>query len=193
VRRRLQLDGARAYLGDYEPLAARASRWSRVLAARSRGLLAAAEGDPAAAVETLQRALAEDQQQTYPFERARTLLALGAARRHAGRRKTARDALDQALAIFLRLGARPWAAKTDAELRRISGRKPASDELTETERRVATLAAHGRHNKEIAAELFIGIGTVESHLSRVYRKLGLRSRAELARRLANQHDDAANV
>jgi tetratricopeptide (TPR) repeat protein len=167
VRRRLQLDGARAYLGDYEPLAARASRWSRVLAARSRGLLAAAEGDPAAAVETLQRALAEDQQQTYPFERARTLLALGAARRHAGRRKTARDALDQALAIFLRLGARPWAAKTDAELRRISGRKPASDELTETERRVATLATSGASQTTLRRR---PATTKQRHLARAARR-----------------------
>ena len=80
------------------------------------------------------------------------------------------------------MGARPWAEKTRAELRRISGRGAGqSDELTEVERDVAQLAAEGRRNKEIAAELFVTVGTVEAHLTRVYRKLGVRSRAELAR------------
>lgn len=66
-------------------------------------------------------------------------------------------------------------------LKRVSG----SEELTEVERRVAALAAHGRHNKEIAVELHIGVGTVDAHLSRVYRKYGVRSRAELARWFAS--------
>jgi DNA-binding NarL/FixJ family response regulator len=100
-------------------------------------------------------------------------------RRQAQQRRAAREALDQALAIFEELGARLWAEKARTELRRISGRAPASDELTETERRVAELAASGRTNREIAAELYMGVSTVEGHLSRVYRKLGVR-RAELA-------------
>ena len=100
--------------------------------------------------------------------------------RRAQQKKASRQALEQALAIFEDLGARPWAERARAELRRISGRAPASDELTETERRVAELAARGRSNKEIAAELFMGLSTVEAHLSRVYRKLGIRSRAGLA-------------
>ena len=87
------------------------------------------------------------------------------------------------MAIFEQLGARLWAEKARAELRRISGRAPASEELTETEQRVAELAAQGRTNKQIAAELYMGVSTVESHLSRVYRKLGVR-RAGLAARLA---------
>jgi DNA-binding CsgD family transcriptional regulator len=188
-----ELEQARADLRQYEELAAHASRWSRVVAARSRGLLSAAENDVAAATAAFERALAEDQQRTYPFERARTLLALGAVRRHAGQRRAARDALDEALEVFTALGAVPWTDKARAESKRISGRRPPTEELTEAERRVATLAAHGRHNKEIAAELFIGVGTVEAHLSRVYRKLGLRSRAELARQLAKQEEDSAKV
>ncbi len=82
--------------------------------------------------------------------------------------------------------------ESPAELRRISGRRPASEELTETELRVAALAAQGRTNKEIAAELFMGVSTVEMHLSRVYRKLGVR-RAELAARLATPLDETAEV
>ena len=104
-------------------------------------------------------------------------------RRQAQQKKAAREALEQALAIFEELGARLWAEKARAELRRISGRRDASDELTETERRVAELAAHGRTNKEIAAQLFMGVSTVEAHLSHVYRKLGVRSRTDLATRL----------
>ena len=79
-----------------------------------------------------------------------------------------------------------------AELKRISGRAPASDELTETERRVAELAGQGRTNKQIAAELFMGLSTVEAHLSNVYRKLGVR-RAELATRLADPKGEFAKA
>jgi len=74
------------------------------------------------------------------------------------------------------------------ELRRISGRRTSSEELTETERRVAELAGRGHTNKEIAAELYMGVSTVEAHLSRVYRKLGLRSRTELAGRISPRED-----
>ena len=71
------------------------------------------------------------------------------------------------------------------ELRRVSGRRPADDGLTEAERRVAALAADGLRNKEIAARLVIDVRTVETHLSRAYRKLGVRSRSELASRFSN--------
>ena len=134
----------------------------------------------AGASSAFERALAELDGQPFPLERGRTLLCLGMVRRQAQQKKASRQALEQALAIFEDLGARLWAERARAELRRISGRAPASDELTETERRVAELAARGRSNKEIAAELFMGLSTVEAHLSRVYRKLGIRSRAGLA-------------
>ena len=111
------------------------------------------------------------------------MLGLGVVRRQAMHKKAAREALEQALAIFEEVGARLWAEKARAELARISGRRAGGDELTETEARVAELAAAGRSNKEIAAELFMGLSTVESHLSRVYRKLGVRSRAGLGSRL----------
>jgi ATP/maltotriose-dependent transcriptional regulator MalT len=179
-----ELDKARAYLEQYEANALRlGSPGTIACAARCRGLICAAENDFEEAFRAFERALVEPPE-PWPFERGRTLLCLGTVRRQAQQKKTARDALDQALAIFEELGARLWAEKAHAELRRISGRRPADEELTETERRVADLAAVGRSNKEIAAELFMGVSTVEAHLSRVYRKLGIRSRAGLAGRLA---------
>ncbi len=83
----------------------------------------------------------------------------------------------------LALGAALWAEKTAAELARIPGRGRASSELTETERRVAELVADGLSNKEVAARLFVSVRAVEANLSKVYAKLGVRSRSQLAARL----------
>jgi DNA-binding CsgD family transcriptional regulator len=105
-------------------------------------------------------------------------------RRQAQQKRAAREALDLALAVFVELEAPLWSERTRGELRRISGRQPAPDWLTETELRVASLAARGRSNREIAAELFMAVSTVEMHLSRVYRKLGIRSRSGLSTQLA---------
>ena len=99
------------------------------------GLLAAAEGDLTVSFEAFERALGTLEGLQYPLERGRTLLCLGTVRRQAQQKKAAREALEQALAIFEELGARLWAEKARAELKRISGRPPASEELTETERR----------------------------------------------------------
>jgi DNA-binding CsgD family transcriptional regulator len=179
-----ELEQARSYLDQHELHARRVgSPWAVAGAARCRGLLAAAEGDLEAAFEAFEAALASLDGPPYPFERSRALLSLGVVRRQAQQKKAARDALEEALAIFEELGARLWVEKARAELGRISGRRTVSDELTETEGQVAALAAKGRSNKEIAAELHMGVSTVEAHLSRVYRKLGIRSRAGLAGRL----------
>jgi DNA-binding CsgD family transcriptional regulator len=179
-----ELEQARAYLDEFEQNARHFGSQYTMAAGvmRCRGLLLAAEGDLEDAFETFEGGLIE-QSERWPFERARTLLCLGTVRRQAQQKKAAREALEQALAVFEELGARLWAEKARAELKRISGRAPASDELTESERRVAELAARGRTNREIAAELFMGMSTVEAHLSHVYRKLGVR-RAELATRLS---------
>jgi DNA-binding CsgD family transcriptional regulator/Cdc6-like AAA superfamily ATPase len=177
-----ELGKACAYLEQYELNAkSLGSPFAVAGAARCRGLLSAAEGDLSAATATFENSLADTA--PFPLERGRTLLCLGSAQRQAQQKKAARETLQQALAIFEELGARLWAEKAHAELRRISGRSPASDKLTETERRVAELAARGRTNKQIAAELYMGLSTVEAHLSHVYRKLGVR-RAELAAQLA---------
>ena len=87
-------------------------------------------------------------------------------------------------AIFGSLRSPLWLARVEAEERRLGGRRPANGTLTPTEARVAALAGQGLRNAEIAAQLFVSPKTVEATLSRVYRKVGVRSRTELAHRLA---------
>jgi DNA-binding NarL/FixJ family response regulator len=116
------------------------------------------------------------------FGGARALLALGVVRRRARQKRPAREAIESAQVRFETLGAAGWAAKARTELGRIGGRTRAEG-LTAAEQRVATLVAEGRTNREVAAALFLAERTVASHLSRVYAKLGVRSRTELARKL----------
>ncbi len=89
-----------------------------------------------------------------------------------------------ALTLFERFGAGEWAARAQAELARVGLRRPAPGELTESELRVAELAAAGLTNREVAARLYVSPKTVEANLARVYRKLGIHSRAELGARVA---------
>jgi DNA-binding CsgD family transcriptional regulator len=180
---------AEELLDQLDGVAARATRHSRSVAARSRGLLLLAQGDDAGAIAAFERAL-QEAGDLYPLERGRTLLALGTAHRHARRTRDARTTLEGAVTLFDAAGARLWREKAAAELGRVSGRRPHGDGLTAAELRVAELAAQGKQNKEIAATLFLGVSTVEMHLSRAYRKLGVRSRTELAGRL---RDAAPNL
>ena len=188
-----ELERAQFYLDDYEELAQRSgSPWALGVAARCRGMLAFARGQAEVAFAAFERALAEHDRTSSDFERGRTLLALGSVRRRARQRAAARTALDQARERFDAVGAQLWAARASDELERISGRRPSAD-LTATEGRVAHLAARGRMNKEIAAELYMSVHTVEAHLSRAYRKLGIRSRTELAQRLVAPRDAPAKM
>jgi DNA-binding CsgD family transcriptional regulator len=163
--------------------------WALATAARGRGLLAAARGNPQDALTHLQQALQEHKRVTRPFELARTLRAHGMVLRRHKHKAAAKAALEQALGIFERLGARLWADATSAELGRV-GLRPAAPVgergITAAEARVAELVAAGRSNQEVAGELFMSPKTVEAHLSRIYRKLGVRSRAELAHKLARR-------
>src|SRR6185312_4834050 len=161
------------------------THWPAALAARTRGLVAEAQGDREAALEALATAVAHHEALPLPFDRARTLLALGAAQRRARRKREARATLEKAAEVLDGLGAPLWAARAREELGRISGRASATGALTASERRVAELVAQGRKNREIAAELVVTPRTVEAHLTRIYAKLGVRSRAELASRLAS--------
>ena len=148
-------------------------------AARCRALLAAADGDLDAALAEAQAALEHHRDLPVPFERARTLIVFGTLHRRAKHKAAARAALEEAVEILGGMGARLWAERARAELGRIGGRARA-DGLTPTEQRVAELVADGRSNKEVAAELFVSVRTVEANLTRVYAKLGVRSRTELA-------------
>jgi DNA-binding CsgD family transcriptional regulator len=151
------------------------------VAARSRGLLSAARGDLEEAAADLERALDHHARLEHPLERGRTLLVRGAVQRRALQRRAARESLAEALDAFERLGATLWAERARAEAARIGGRAPSSVALTPTEEQVARLVAEGRTNKEVAEALFLSVRTVEWNLARIYRKLGVRSRAELTR------------
>ncbi|TMM30265.1 MAG: helix-turn-helix transcriptional regulator, partial [Actinobacteria bacterium] len=176
-----RVDEAVRVVDRWEADASRLAR-DRVLAhvTRCRGLVAAARGAVDEAVALLEHAVERHDEAGDAFGRARALLALGVVRRRARQKRAARDAISAALAVFEQLGAATWIEKAGAELGRIGGRTRAKG-LTAAERRVAALVAEGRTNREVAAALFLGERTVETHLSHVYAKLGVRSRAELAR------------
>jgi DNA-binding CsgD family transcriptional regulator len=153
-------------------------------AARCRGQLVSARGDPAAGVEILARARADAERLGHPFELARIVLAEGTALRRAKRIAEAREALNDAASMFETLGAALWAQRARAELARLGGRPARSRELTPTEQQIADLVATGRSNYEVAQTLHVSPKTVEWNLSKIYKKLRVSSRTELAAKLA---------
>ncbi|OBA73680.1 hypothetical protein A5641_04815 [Mycobacterium sp. 1554424.7] len=157
--------------------------WMLAVGARCRAMLLAARGDLGAATATAQTAMAEHDRLPMPFERARTQLLLGQLQRRQRHRDAARANLVAALAVFDELETPLWSAKARASLARSDITRGPTKLLTSGERRVAELAASGMTNREVAATLFISPKTVEVHLSRVYRKLDVRTRAELVRRI----------
>jgi DNA-binding CsgD family transcriptional regulator len=178
-----RVDEALRVIDRWEADATRLGR-DRVLAhvTRCRGLVAAARGAVDEATALLELAVARHQEVGDVFGRARALLALGMILRRARQKRAARDAIGAALADFEDLGAATWIERARDELGRIGGRTR-EEGLTAAERRVAALVAAGRTNREVADQLFLGERTVAGHLTRVYAKLGVRSRTELARRL----------
>jgi DNA-binding CsgD family transcriptional regulator len=176
-----RLDEAEALLAPFEEAGRNLDRaWSIATGARCRALVLAARGDLAGASAAADEAVQQHDRLPLPFELGRTLLVRGTVERRAKRKREARETLAKALEMFDGLGAALWADKTRAELARIGGRAPSSLELTPTEDRVAALVAGGSTNREAADALFISIHTVEANLKRIYRKLGVRSRTELA-------------
>jgi DNA-binding CsgD family transcriptional regulator len=182
-----ELEEAAEWLADLED-------WSRSVdapavaatAARCRGLPRAARGDHDGALEALTQAARAFQRLPVPFERGRTLLALGTLQRRAKQRGAAQASLGAALAGFQALGARLWAEQARSQLAQLGGRPPQDARLTPTETQIAALVAQGRTNRQVAAALFVSPKTVEWNLSKVYKKLHVRSRAELAAKLARR-------
>jgi DNA-binding CsgD family transcriptional regulator len=118
-----------------------------------------------------------------PFELARTLLVKGSLERRRKQRNAAASTLGTAYDLFTGLGSPLWAKKARIELDRIGIRSQAQSSLTPVEERIARLASEGHNNREIADLLFISRKTVEANLTHVYRKLGIRSRAQLGQAL----------
>ena len=162
-------------------------------AARCRALMSAALGDPPGALLELERSFAEHERVAMPFESARSRLINGEILRRMKRKRESRESLEEARSQFQELGARLWEARADQALARIGGRSASPTDLSETERQVADVVALGLTNKETADRLFMSVKTVESNLRRVYRKLGVRSRTELARRLRSLQPRRSNV
>lgn len=158
--------------------------WIRALAARSEALVAEARGEEKVAEVAFERALHEHDLQDRPLDRARTLLSWGTMHRRRRQKSSARELLTSALERFEAAGAALWAERTRVELGRIGGRRasPAGG-LSTTESEVARLVAAGRTNREVATALHLSERTVEWNLSKLYRKLEVRSRTELARAL----------
>lgn len=160
--------------------------WAIAVGARCRGLILSAEGEGEAAELALERALTAHERLPMPIERARSLLVLGRIRRRLRKRRSAKTALDEALEIFEEVGSPLWAEQASEEIACLGLRPSAPGDLTPSEERIAKLAAEGLTNREVAASLMVSPKTVEASLARAYRKLGIKSRAELGARMAQR-------
>ena len=184
-----RLDEAEALIDLIEANGRRLGRaWMLAVGARSRAMLVAARGDVRSALEIAELALQHQDRLPMPFERARTQLVKGVLQRRHRQRDAAATTLSNALSEFERLGTPLWATRARAELARAKFSANKVTGLTTGEQRVAELAASGMTNRDVAATLFISPKTVEANLARIYRKLGIHSRAELGRHMARERD-----
>ncbi|MET0510300.1 MAG: LuxR family transcriptional regulator [Thermoleophilaceae bacterium] len=168
------------------------ARWPAAAAARMRALLAQGED----ADEYFEEALSLHQEAELPFESARTKLLYGGHLRRSRRRADARPHLRAALAAFERFGAHPWAERARGELRATGEtarkREPSTiDQLTPQELQISRFVSEGATNREVASKLFLSPRTVEYHLHKVFTKLGIASRGELARLLPDEQQPVA--
>jgi DNA-binding CsgD family transcriptional regulator len=159
--------------------------WAKAVVRRGRAFLALQAGMDDNAVEEMEAAARTFDELGLRFDGARTHLQLGRLLRRYKKSGAARRALNEAASGFDRLGCRGWAEQARTEVSRLGGRRPTPrKELTPSEAQVAELAARGLTNKAIAQQLYLSVYTVEQHLSKAYSKLGVRSRSQLAGRLA---------
>jgi DNA-binding CsgD family transcriptional regulator len=154
--------------------------WIEAVFYRSRAVVRLAEGDLDGAEDAVRRAMDARLELPMPFVHARTLLVQGRLLRRRKEKLAARDALLAAQRTFDRLGARRWSDHAAAELHRLGLRRGPAHDLTPTEERIARLVASGMSNREVAAAAYVTPKTVEAHLGRIYRKLDVRTRRELA-------------
>ncbi|HWG01985.1 MAG TPA: LuxR C-terminal-related transcriptional regulator [Trebonia sp.] len=154
-------------------------------ACRIDALAAAARGSLELATEAASAAVAAHEQSPLRPELARSLLVLGRIERRRKARGASRATLRRARELAAEMGHQPLLAQIDAELPRTAASRPGS-ELTAAERRVAEQIAGGATSREAAAELFISVRTVDTHVASIYRKLGVRSRSELRRALSGE-------
>jgi DNA-binding CsgD family transcriptional regulator len=157
--------------------------WMLAVGARCRAMVLAGRGDITIAIAAVHNALVEHDRLPMPFERARTQLLLGQLALRQRNKDAAVAALRGALTVFEELDTPLWAQRARSELTRIDAAPKTPGVLTAAEQRVAELAATGMTNRDVATTLFISPKTVEATLARVYRKLGIRSRAELGQRM----------
>ncbi len=177
-----ELDEAGRVAAQIVELAERSGRARGAAEAlRARAHVAAGRRRLDEAAELARSAVDAYEQIGLPIERARTLVLAGSIARRARRRAEARALLEQAHGELVRCGALGLLPRVEAELERLGDRSDA-DALTNTERKIADLVAAGMTNAEAAAQLYVSARTVEAHLTQIYRKLGVRSRSELAAR-----------
>ena len=153
--------------------------WALATGARCRALLVAARGDLDGALRAVEESLDHHEAIDLPVDRARALLVRGQVERRLRRRARAGETLRDALEAFERVGMPRWEERVQAELGGLGLRRGHGNALTPSEQQVATLTARGMTRREVAAALFVSPKTVDATLVRVYRKLGVRSRAEL--------------
>ncbi|WP_084469429.1 LuxR family transcriptional regulator [Jiangella gansuensis] len=182
-----------AALAEFELRVARVpTAWARHTLARCRALVSESEE----ALQLFRAAVETDTELVSPVEQARTLLCFGERLRRLGRRTEARTWLQRTVVVAQECGAAALVDRAGQELGAAGGSVPATarlSDLTDAERRISALVASGKRNREIAAELFVSVRTVEAHLGRIFRKLGIRSRTELTGVVVAGDDGAAQT
>ncbi|MCT2592279.1 LuxR family transcriptional regulator [Streptomyces sp. N2-109] len=165
---------------------------------RAEAAVRVAHGEPEAALGLLRGAAKRFTSLGQPLETGHCLLEQARIERRRRRHSAARAAVDEALALFTRCGARPWAEQAGRSLDAVdagggTGRGGAEtgaggngrvlqtpSPLTDSEERIAVLVGEGATNQEVATRMFLSVKTIEASLTRIYRKLGVRSRTQLS-------------
>lgn len=186
-----RIDEADAFLAPHENMARqRGHRSAMARLGYVRGRIAGASGDIDSARESFDRALEHLRGLPLPYERARVNFAYGQTLRRAGKRREADVVLQHAKDAFAALGAKSYVERCDREVKagglHTKRANPDLTELTAQEQAVAELVSAGMSNKQAAVELYLSVKTVQFHLTRIYAKLGIHSRGELAARFRDE-------